>query len=126
MIKRLIKMHIQLIRYVVKEIFKKKKIKEHLKFFKAIGIQYLKVMLQEFKNTLRIFDTDFRQAKKKQERIQKLKVDLKRALKMLKHIDRNLTKMGKNRQYCRQFWRDFFKSGQIRNEIFNDLEKELK
>ena len=126
MIKRLIKMHIQLIRYVVKEIFEKKLIREHLKFIKNITIQYFKILLQELNNIFRIFDKDFRIAKKQQDRIQKLKVDLNRALKMLKYIDKNLNKMGKSRQYRRQFWRDFFKSGQIRNEVFTDLEKELK
>jgi siroheme synthase (precorrin-2 oxidase/ferrochelatase) len=123
---RLIKLHIQLIRYVVKEINKKKPIKEHIKFFRALIPQYVKTMLQEFKNLLRIFDKDFREQKTKYDKMEKIKKDLQRALKMLRFIDAQMVKTGKNRHERKQFWRDFFKSAQVRTDVFDDLEKDLK
>jgi hypothetical protein len=58
--------------------------------------------------------------------MQALKKDLNRALKMLKIIDDRMAKMGKNRQYRRAFWREFIKDGQVRTDVFSEIEKELK
>jgi homoserine trans-succinylase len=114
-----------LIKHSVKNITTKKPIKEHIKFFRTLIRQYVQTMLQEFKNVLRLFDKDFREQKAKYEKMQQLKVDLNRALKILRVIDANMVKIGKSRQQRRQFWRDFY-SGKVRNELFNDLEKDLQ
>jgi siroheme synthase (precorrin-2 oxidase/ferrochelatase) len=55
----------------------------------------------------------------------KLKGDLQRCLKMLQYVDTKMEKSGINRQRRRQFWRDFFKDGQVRKDIFDDLLKEI-
>lgn len=119
-------MHINLIRYIVKEINKKKSPKTHILFFKSFFIQYSKMISQQINNLFKYFDKDFRLQKKKYEHIQQLKKDLQRALKLLKYIDKNLAKIGKSRHERRQFWRDFFKDEQVRAEVFNQLENELK
>lgn len=122
---RLIKLHIMLIKYIVKNITMKKPIKEHLIFFKDLIIQYAKVMLQEFKDVLRLFDKDFRKQKSQYKKTENLKKDLQRALKILRVIDKNMIKLGKKRHERKQFWRDFFKSAQVRVDVFNDLEKDI-
>jgi len=124
--RNLIQMHIGLFQYLSKEIPKKKTLKELIGFLKNIGKQYLKVNLQMYKNLFLMFDKDFKQQKKKYEKEQQMKKDLQRALKMLQYIDKKLAKDGWNRQRRRQFWRDFFKDGQIRTEVFNALENEIK
>ena len=126
MIKRLFKMHLQLIRYLYKELRKKKSPKTIVYFLFDLLKQYIKILIQELRNSLRIFDKDFRDKKRKYDKMQKIKADLKRALHMLKYIDKKMKGLGKSRQQRRQFWRDFFKDGQIRNEVFADLEKELR
>ena len=44
---------------------------------------------------------------------------------MLKYIDTQMQQMNKSRTERRQFWRDFFKDGQIRIDVFQQLEKDI-
>ena len=126
MIKKMFKLHLNLIRYLYKELRKKKSPKTIVYFLFDLLKQYIKIMLQEVNNLFRIFDPSFRKAKKKYEKTQKIKVDLRRALHMLRFIDKRMKQQGKNRQERRAFWNDFVKSEQIRNEVFEDLERELR
>jgi hypothetical protein len=119
-------MHLGLIKFLSVELRKKKSIKELIYFFKQIGIQYGKELIRQYKTLFLEFDSDYRQQKKQYEHQNQIKKDLQRALKMLQYIDRKMMQIGKSRTERRQFWRDFYKNAQVRNEVFEDLNKEIK
>jgi len=126
MIRNFWRMNLGLIKYLIKELPKKTTPKEIIKFLKPIIKQYFRQLLQLYKTLFLLFDEDYQKQKKQYDNYQKIKIDLQRALKLLKYIDTKMAKSGKNRQERRGFWKEFFKDGIIRNEVFNQLQDELK
>jgi hypothetical protein len=126
MIKRLFKLHIGLIKFLNKELRNKRTPKELIHFLRDIGKQYFNVLFQEYKNLFLIFDKHYQEQKNKRKQYDELRVKLQLAIKILKYIDDRMEKQGVNRQRRRQFWRDFYKSGQVRQDVFEDLLKEIK
>jgi hypothetical protein len=124
--KQLISLHLGLIKYLIKELPKKRKLNELIRFLQSILKIYLRELLKLYKNLFLLFDKDYQIQKKQFDKYQKIKVDLQRCLKMLQFIDNRMEKSGINRQRRRQFWRDFYKDGQVRKDVFDDLLKELK
>jgi hypothetical protein len=124
--KQLIKLHIGLVKYLAKELPTKKTPKEVIEFLKNIIGVYLRELIKLFRNMFLIFDKDYMTKKKEFEKTQRIKIDLQRCLKMLQYVDTKMEKAGLNRQRRRQFWRDFYKDGQIRKETFDDLLKEIQ
>ena len=125
LITKLVKMHIGLIKYLNVELRKKRTPKELVYFLWAIIKRYFQVNLQEFKNLFRVFDPEYNKQKQEFKKQQDIKKDLQRALRILQYVDSKMAKSGKSRQERRRFWREFYKDGQIRNETFKDLEKEI-
>ena len=125
MIKQLIRLHLGLVRYLLKEIPKQKNPRELIKFSILIVGIYVKELLKLYKILFLIFDVEYQKQKKQFDKMQKVKVDLNRALKILQYIDKKMVNQGKNRQEIRQFWRDFYTTGQIRTDTFNQLFEEI-
>jgi hypothetical protein len=123
--KQLIKLHIGLTKYLIKELPKKKTPKELIEFLKQIIGVYLKELLKLYKSLFLFLDKDYQTKKKEYEKYQKIRVDLQRCLKMLQYVDDRMEKAGINRQRRRQFWRDFYTSGQVRKDVFDNLLKEI-
>jgi hypothetical protein len=126
MIKRLFQLHLGLIKFLNKELRKKRKPKELVYFLRDIGKQYFKVLIQEYKNLFLIFDVQYQQQKKKYNQYNDIKKQLQLAIKILKYIDDRMQKQGVPRWKRRQFWNDFHKLGQVRKDVFDDLLKEVK
>lgn len=122
---RFLKMHIGLAKYLHKELPKKKKVIDLLIFLKMIGKSYYKELKRQLNNLFLNLDPTYRTQKKQFKNNQRIKLDLQRALKMLKYIDQKLVKGGYNRHSRRQFWRDFYSQAQVRNDVFKELEKEI-
>ena len=114
-----------LIKYFIKELPKIKNLKELIKFLKPIIKAYFKELLRQYKTLFLVFDKDYQAKKQEYDKYQKIKVDLQRCLKMLKYVDDKMAKAGINRQRRRQFWRDFYTSGQVRKDVFDNLLKEI-
>ncbi len=125
MLKRLLKMNLNLVRFLLKETTKQQTLRGVVIFFKKIAIQYFRVHLQEYKNLFLIFDADYQKAKKDYEKNQEVKKALQTALRMLQYVDKKMVQAGKSRQQRRMFWRDFYKQGEVRNQMFEDLGKEI-
>jgi hypothetical protein len=122
----LIKLHVNLIKVIFKEIKSNKKKKEKIKFIKTIAIQYFKVLQFEIVTLWNIItNKDYRKKRKQLKKFQQLKVDLKRGLQLLRYIDKNLIKLNIDRKARRNFWKEFYNSGKIRKEVLEQLEKEL-
>jgi len=124
--KRLLQMHLSLVKYLYVELKKKRKSAEIVKFLKDTAIRYSQVMLLEYKKVWLVFDVEYQKQKAQYDKMQQLKLDLKRCCKMLEYIDEKMVKEGKNRSEIRQFWLDFTKHGQVRKEVFDQLMKECK
>jgi hypothetical protein len=123
--KQLIRLHLGLIKYLRIELKKKRTLRELILFLKQIIGVYLRELLKLYKNLFLIFDKDYQTKKKQFNKMQQIKTDLNRALKMLQYVDKKMAEMGKSRTERRQFWRDFYKSAQVRTDVFNELEKEI-
>jgi len=123
---KFIKTHLQILLYIINNLKKKKPFNAYIKFFIDFSKQYYMMIISEYKKIFLYLDKDYRDTLKKQQKYSQLKVDLQRALKMLKFIDEKMAKSGVGRTQRRSFWRDFFKSGEIRKDVFADLEKELR
>jgi hypothetical protein len=119
-------MHIGLFKFLSTELRKKRKSREWAKFFRQLGTQYGKELLRQYKTIFLQFDPDYIKQKRQYEHQNQIKKDLQRALKMLQYIDRKMMQMGKSRTERRQFWRDFYKQGQVRNDVWEDLNKEIR
>ena len=122
---QLIKLHIGLAKYLIQELPKRKTLKEKLELLKPIPKAYLGELVRLYKNVFLIFDKEYQKKKKEYKKYQQIKIDLKRCLKMLQYLDDKMEKTGVNRQRRRQFWRDFYKDGAIRKDVFEDLLKEI-
>ena len=123
---KFIKLHIGLIKFLQSESKRKRTPKKLIYFLKEVGQAYLKELLKLYKELFLIFDSTYREQKKKYDNYNQLKLDLQRALKLLQYIDNKMAKMGKSRQQRRQFWRDFYSRGELRKETFEQLLNELK
>jgi hypothetical protein len=126
MIKRIFRLHIGLIKFLNKELRRKRKPRELVYFLRDIIKQYFKVLIQEYKSLFLIFDVQYQQQKKKYIQYNDIKKQLQLAIKILKYIDDRMQKQGVPRWKRRQFWNDFHKLGQVRQDVFEDLLKEVK
>ena len=86
--------------------------------------KYLKLVINE--NYKYLFDSNFRNQVKKINKSKQLRNRMYKAFKALQWIELELSKMGLNRHQRRQFWEDFRKRGQVRNEVFNKLLERYK
>jgi len=125
MLNKIIKLHYALLLFLIREIPKKRTPKEFVYFIRDVLKQYYKIHLQEYKNLLQLLDPEFRKQRAEFEKHNKVKADLQRALKILQYIDRKMVKEGKSRQSIRQFWLDFTKNAQVREDVLAGIEKEL-
>jgi hypothetical protein len=121
---QLIKLHLGLFKYLKIEL-PKKKFREGLKFLISLVPVYLKELLHLYKNLFLILDADYQKQKAQYKKMQKIQIDLKRCLKILQYVDDKMDKAGVNRQRRRQFWRDFYRDGAMRKDVFDDLLKEI-
>ena len=122
---RFVKLHVGLYRYLKIELPKQKTFKEFIKFSLTVIKAYFKELFKLFKSLFLIFDKEYRKKQKEFKKTQQIRTDLNRAVRMLKYVDQKLIKLGKTRQERRQFWRDFYKSAQVRTDVINELEKEI-
>jgi methionine salvage enolase-phosphatase E1 len=110
---------------VRREILKQNTSAKLVKFVREILKAYLQQLLALYKELFLLVDADYQAQKKQYEKYNTIKKDLNNALKLLQYIDTRMEKAGINRQRRRQFWRDFYRNGQVRTELFNDLLKEI-
>lgn len=125
MFKRFIKLHFGLIKYLKLELPKKQNPKEIVLFLKQVLVVYIKELIKLYKDLFLIFDKTYRKQKKEYDKMQSVKKDLQRCIKMLQYIDQKMLKAGKSRQERRGFWREFYKNQQVRSDVFNGLDKEI-
>jgi len=125
MIKQLIKLHVGLTRYLLNELPKRKNLRDVINFLKPLLGVYFKELLKLYKSLFLVFDKEYQKQKKQFDKMQRIKVDLNRALKILQYIDKKMVDKGNNRQEIRQFWLDFTKNGQVRQDIFDELLKDI-
>jgi len=124
--KLLIKLHIGLAKYLIKELPKKRTLKELVDFLKQIIGVYLRELLKLYKTLFLICDPTYQKQKKQYNNYQKIKKELQQALKLLQYVDKKMAQQGINRQRRRQFWRDFFARGEVRKETFDELMAEIE
>ena len=122
---RLIKLHIGLFRYIKIELKKKRTPKQFVKFVKELIVAYIKELIKLYKDLFLILDADYQKQKKSYEKSQQIKVDLQRCLKMLQYVDEKMKQSKIPGYKRRQFWRDFYRDGQLRKDVFDDLLKEI-
>jgi hypothetical protein len=125
MLKTVVKMHYGLILYLNKELRKKRTLKELIYFLRDLVKRYYQVNVGEYKKLFLILDPEYIKQKTTFDKQNQIKKDLQRALKILHYVDMKMVKAGNSRQQRRQFWRDFYKDGQVRNDVFKDLDKEV-
>ena len=125
MLNKVIKLHYALILFLSRELPKKRSPKEFVYFIRDVLKQYYKIHLQEYKNLLLLLDPEYRKQKSEFDKHNKVKADLQRALKILQYIDRKMVKEGKSRQSIRQFWLDFTKNAQVREDVMEGIKKEI-
>jgi methionine salvage enolase-phosphatase E1 len=122
---RLVKLHLGLFTYLRIELKKSRKPNELIRFLQAVGKSYFQELLKLYKELFRLFDPEFQKQKKQYDNYNKLKIDLQRCIKMLQYLDKKMQQRGVSRQMRRHFWQNFYKDGQVRMEVFNDLLKEI-
>jgi hypothetical protein len=122
----LLKLHIGLVQFISREYPKLKTNTQRKNFIISLGKVYFTELLKLYKQMFLKLDPIYQAKVKRANEQQTLKNNLQTALKLLKHIDVQMAKMGKNRTDRRRFWREFFKDGDIRTDVFEQLEKEIK
>jgi len=120
-IKRMYKFHIIVIKYLAKELFKKRTPKELCSFLGLVAKQYFSVLLNEYKMLFRYFDKHYREELKLRKKHAGIKTDLIRALKLLQLVEKEMKEKGMPRWKIRQFFRDFYNNGEVREDVINDL-----
>jgi len=123
---KIIKLHIGLVKYLLRELPKRKTLKEKIELLKPIPKAYFGELVRLVKEMFLVFDKEYRNKKKEYKKYQQIKTDLQRCIKILHYVDEKMEKAGVNRQRRRQFWRDFYRDGEMRKEVFDDLMKEIE
>ncbi len=119
--KKLLQNHLELVKYVLKELKVKRTPKQAVEFFKTLGKSYYKVMLQEYKNLFMLFDKDYKKEKIKFKKYQQYQKDLRNAYRIIQYM----VKMGDDRQNRKNIRRDFEKYGIINKETEKKILDEL-
>ena len=122
---RIVKLHIGVVKFLAKELPKRKNPKEVKECLKFIFGLYSKEMIKLFKEIPLIFDKTYQKSKKEYENRLKIQKELDRALKILRYFDDKMMKRGDNRHDIRQFWLSFTKEGTVREDVFNELYKDI-
>lgn len=122
---RLIKLHMGLIKYFRQELKIKRGFRAWIKFCLSLGKAYFIAMLTEYNLMFKYFDKNYRKQKEQHKQYIKVRAELIKAIRLLKYLDKRMVDSGKDRHYRRNFWREFFKDGQVRADAFNDLMKEV-
>lgn len=125
MLKRMIKLHITIFKFLKEELKKKRTPKELVVFLKTITIQYFTVLGKEYKRLFNFLDKDYRIQQKQLNRQEQVVRDLQNGLKLLKYLNTKWIKKY-NSQQNKQRWLDFTKSHHIRTDELVELEKELE
>lgn len=123
---RLIKIHKNLLKIILGDFKIKKTFPKRVRFFLTLGKQYCEVILTEYKNLFIILDPVYRKRKQEYDKYNRLKKDLQRAIKLLQLVDNRMKQQGLPRWKIQQFWRDFWKDGKMRADVFENLMKEMK
>jgi hypothetical protein len=113
-----------IIKVLIQDLKKKRPIKERLIFYKNMIKSYSAALLKEYKSIFNYFDKDYRATQKK---IAKQKIvikDLQNGMKLLRYLEKKWDK--ESNQKIKQRWLDFAKSGQIRKNELDQLEKEIE
>jgi len=123
---RIVKLHLGLFKYLRAELRKKRTPKQLIYFLRDVGKSYFKELFKQYKDLFRQFDPNYQKQKKEYNKYNQLKKDLQRAIRLLNYLDKKMAQTGLNRQRRRQFWRDFYRDGQLRKEVFDNLLKEIE
>jgi hypothetical protein len=123
---RFAKLHISLFKYIRTELKKKRSLKQLVIFFEGTLRAYIRAIKQELNLLFQNLEPEYRKQKEEFKKHKQIKVDLQRALKMLQYLDKKMINAGYNRKQRKQFWRDFYKMQSVRNEVFKELEKEIR
>lgn len=123
---KILKLQLTFVKFLKRELIKKRNLKEWKAFIKNVTYGYVKAMYTEYKNLFLYLDPEYQKQLKEYNRQNKLKEGLKLALKILRVIDDNMEKQGVARAERRHFWQEFYTSGSIRKTVFDQVEKSLK
>ena len=125
MLKRMIKLHVTIFKFLKEELKKKRTPKELVIFLKTIITQYFGVLIKEYQRLFNFLDKDYRNQQKQLKRQQEVVKDLQNGLKLLKYLNTKWLKKY-NSQQNKQRWLDFTKSHRLRSDELVELEKELE
>jgi len=121
MLKRLWSMNFGLVKFLMKELLRKRKSAELVKFLYDIIKQYLKLNLQLYNDILLILDPEYQKQKKNYDKYQQYKKDIANAYKLIKYM----MKESGSRDKMKQIRRDFEKYGRLPKEFEQELLKEI-
>ena len=121
MLKKLWSMNFGLVKFLMKELPRKRKPAELVKFLYDIIKQYLKLNLQLYNDILLILDPEYQKQKKNYDKYQQYKKDIANAYKLIKYM----MKESGSRDKMKQIRRDFEKYGRLPTEFEQELLKEI-
>jgi hypothetical protein len=114
-------MNFGLVKFLMKELLRKRKSAELVKFLYDIIKQYLKLNLQLYNDILLILDPEYQKQKKNYDKYQQYKKDIANAYKLIKYM----MKESGSRDKMKQIRRDFEKYGRLPTEFEQELLKEI-
>lgn len=121
MIKQFILLHISLIKFLNKELRKKRTVKQLITLLKDIAKTYLKTLLQQYKNLFLQLDPEYIKQKKQYEKYQQYRKDINNAYKLLMWM----IKQGESRADRKNIKRDFEKYGRISKELEKQILRDV-
>ena len=120
---RIIKLHLNLVRYIILEAKKKPTIPGYTKFLLKLGLEYLRVILNEYRRIFFPLNQEYRKQKRQYEAQQKTTKDLKNAVKVLRFIiNKKVSKMDRTQK--RRFLRDFYTKAHVPQDLLDEIHKE--
>jgi len=127
---RIIKLHHQILKFLLHEFKRKRTFSQLVRFFLTFITNYSKVILTEYSLALTYiynsFNPEFTKQQQELKRFNEVKRNLQTALKLLQQVEIQMKKRGLPRQQIRQFFRDFYSRGYVRQDVFDDLMKQIK
>jgi hypothetical protein len=118
---KILKNHLELIKYLLRESKVKRTPKQVILFLSNIAKNYCKVMLREYKNLFMFFDKDYKKQKHNYKQYQQYQKDLRNAYRVIQYM----IKMGEDRTTRKNIRRDFEKYGVINKEVEKKILKDI-
>lgn len=118
---KIVRLHVGLIKYLIKELPKRKKLNDLIKFIRLVFKSYFKELLKIYKELFIQLNPQYQKQKRDFKKYQQYKKDISNAYKIIQWM----IKQGENRTERKHIRKDFEKHGRLSKETEKTILRDI-